>query len=340
MQEFLDRCVEIALLGKGNTGQNPCVGSLIIFENEIIGEGFHQKFGDPHAEVNAINSVENKDLLSKSTLFVTLEPCFHFGKTPPCVDLILKYNIPRIVIGCKDPNPKVAGKSIQKLIKNGIDVILTDHLNSQLLIQKFVFQQENKIPYVTLKWAESQDGFIGRLGEKIAISNTYSSIYVHKLRSDNQAIMVSSKTFLNDKPTLNTRNFPGNNPIIILLDADLKTENKLNHLKSNALIFNKLKSYKTENILFEKIDDEYFYNNDLFLKLLYSKYKIGSILIEGGSTLLQSFIDSNNFQKITRIQSSKILKNGIKAPILNENLNINSNFSLNSDKVIEYNNYI
>ena len=241
-EKYINRCVQIAKNAIPSAYPNPAVGCCIVHDKKIIGEGYTSKYGGSHAEVNAINSVRNKNLLCESSLYVTLEPCSHFGKTPPCSDLILKYNIPRIYIGIKDPNPKVSGKGIKKLKENGVHVevnILSEICNNHHKI--FLTNITKKRPFIILKWAETADGFIAPKEKKIAkpiwISNEYSRQLSHKFRSEIDSILVGSKTIIDDNPRLNTRNWPGKSPKIIVLNRKNNLDKKLNVFKKDSEVF-------------------------------------------------------------------------------------------------------
>ena len=226
---FMQRCLQIAKLGKGTVAPNPMVGSVIAIDGKIIGEGFHQKFGSAHAEVNAINSVVDKSLLEKSTLYVNLEPCSHFGKTPPCTDLIINNKIKKVVIGMQDPFSRVNGSGIKKLRESGIEVIVgVIEEECKILNKRFIVFHQKKRPYLILKWAQSADGFIGRINEKVNISNPLSKIYSHKWRSEESAILIGSNTAKSDNPILNAREWNGNNPTRILIDNNGKLNADLN----------------------------------------------------------------------------------------------------------------
>jgi diaminohydroxyphosphoribosylaminopyrimidine deaminase/5-amino-6-(5-phosphoribosylamino)uracil reductase len=318
----MKRCIALAKNGLGTTYPNPMVGSIIVYEGKIIGEGWHKKAGEPHAEVNAVNSVKDKSLLKKATIYVSLEPCSHFGKTPPCCDLIIKNKIPNVVIGTVDPNIKVAGNGIKKLIEAGIHVtigILEDECNE--LNKRFFTFHQKKRPYIILKWAESQDGFIAPL-EKIEkkpvwITNDFSRQLVHKWRTEEQAILVGTQTVIDDNPKLNARDWHGNNPIRIVLDPNNRIP------KDNAVFDNQVqtifitKSKNTpnkENTTFEVID---FKQNSVeqILNLTY-KHQIQSIIIEGGLQTLQTFIDANLWDEARIFTGKTIFGKGICAPLL------------------------
>jgi diaminohydroxyphosphoribosylaminopyrimidine deaminase/5-amino-6-(5-phosphoribosylamino)uracil reductase len=318
----MKRCIALAKNGLGTTYPNPMVGSVIVHEGKIIGEGWHKKAGEPHAEVNAVNSVKDKSLLKKATIYVSLEPCSHFGKTPPCCDLIIKNKIPNVVIGTVDPNIKVAGNGIKKLIEAGIHVtigILEDECNE--LNKRFFTFHQKKRPYIILKWAESQDGFIAPLKKTekkpVWITNDFSRQLVHKWRTEEQAILVGTQTVIDDNPKLNARDWHGNNPIRIVLDPNNRIP------KDNAVFDNQVqtifitKSKNTpnkENTTFEVID---FKQNSIeqILNLTY-KHQIQSIIIEGGLQTLQTFIDANLWDEARIFIGKTTFGKGICAPLL------------------------
>lgn len=224
---YMKRCIELAKNGLGTTYPNPLVGSVIVHDGKIIGEGWHKKAGEPHAEVNAVNSVKDKSLLKEATIYVSLEPCSHFGKTPPCCDLIIANKIPNVVVGTVDPFAKVAGNGIKKLIESGKNVtigILEDECNE--LNKRFFTFHQKKRPYIILKWAETTDGFIAPISKEekspVWITNPYSRQLVHKWRTEEQAILVGTNTVLDDNPKLDARDFSGNNPVRIVLDKSGK----------------------------------------------------------------------------------------------------------------------
>lgn len=317
---YIKRCLQLAQNGLGTTYPNPLVGSVIVCDGKIIGEGWHQKSGEAHAEVNAINSVSDKELLKNSALYVNLEPCSHFGKTPPCADLIIKHQIPKVVIGTIDPFAKVCGNGIAKLKEAGIEVevgFLEKECN-QLNKRFFTFHQKKR-PYIILKWAQTQDGFIAPLhkdeNRPVWISNQLSRQLVHQWRTQEQAILVGTNTVLQDNPKLNVRDVFGKSPIRIVIGRDLKIPTSYSvYDKSVKTIFitSKEKESQDENIVFEKID---FQSNSIqqVLDVLY-KYQIQSVIVEGGSKVLQLFIQENLWDE-ARVFTSKIsLKEGIKAP--------------------------
>ncbi|MGV9004834.1 bifunctional diaminohydroxyphosphoribosylaminopyrimidine deaminase/5-amino-6-(5-phosphoribosylamino)uracil reductase RibD [Flavobacterium sp.] len=319
---YINRCIELAKNGLGTTYPNPLVGSVIVFDGKIIGEGWHKKAGEAHAEVNAINSVKDKSLLSKATIYVSLEPCSHFGKTPPCSDLIIKHNIPHVVIGTVDPNPKVAGNGIKKLIENGISVVVGILEDECYQLNKRFFTFHNKKrPYIILKWAESTDGFIAPLTkekkEPVWLTNEISRQLVHKWRSEEQAILVGTNTVLEDNPKLNVRDWWGENPVRIVLDRT----GKIN--KNHFILDNQFKTIiitEQENIT---SSENCIYENTIFDKMLAEKigtilwkHNLQSVIIEGGAQTLETFIKANLWDEARIFKSSIILKNGIKAPFL------------------------
>ena len=316
------RCLELAKNGLGTTYPNPMVGSVIVCDGKIIGEGWHKKSGEPHAEVNAVNSVKDKSLLKRATIYVSLEPCSHFGKTPPCCDLIIENKIPNVVVGTVDSNIKVAGNGIKKLIEAGAKVtvgILEEECKE--LNKRFFTFHEKKRPYVILKWAESKDGFIAPLSKSeqkpVWITNKFSRQLVHKWRSEEQAILVGTNTVIEDNPKLDVRDWTGKNPIRIVLDQNNQIP-KESHILDNqvkTIIFSDIpKATKEENTTFESID---FKQNlaEQILNVLY-KYQIQSVIIEGGSRTLQTFIDENLWDEARVFIGNNNFETGIKAPIL------------------------
>ncbi|WP_284651357.1 bifunctional diaminohydroxyphosphoribosylaminopyrimidine deaminase/5-amino-6-(5-phosphoribosylamino)uracil reductase RibD [Flavobacterium terrisoli] len=319
---YINRCIELAKNGLGTTYPNPLVGSVIVCDGKIIGEGWHRKSGEPHAEVNAINSVKDKSLLTKSTIYVSLEPCSHFGKTPPCCDLIIQHKIPNVVVGTIDPNSKVAGTGIKRLIENGCHVIvgiLEDECNE--LNKRFFTFHNKKRPYIILKWAESKDGFMAPLTkakkEPVWISNPYSRQLVHQWRSEEQAILVGTKTVLDDNPKLDVRDWTGENPIRIILDRTGKINEDyfVKDGQTKTIIIT-----EQENLTF---DENRIYESVIFDKqltknitdILY-KYGIQSMIVEGGKQTLQTFIDDNLWDEARVFIGNISLNEGTKAPLL------------------------
>lgn len=321
-EKYIQRCIELAKNGLGTTYPNPMVGSVIVYNDLIIGEGWHKKAGEPHAEVNAINSVKDKSLLNKATIYVSLEPCSHFGKTPPCCDLIIKNKIPNVVIGTVDPNIKVAGNGIKKLIEAGANVIV-GILETECydLNKRFFTFHKKKRPYIILKWAETRDGFIAPIekSEKkpVWITNSYSRQLVHKWRTEEQAILVGTQTVIDDNPKLNARDWFGNNPIRLVLDQNNRIP-KSSHIFDNqtkTIIFSKIKTkISVENTIFEIIDFEQNIAQQIIF-ILY-KYQIQSVIIEGGQQTLQTFIDTNLWDEARIFIGNSRFNTGTKAPKL------------------------
>lgn len=326
-ETYIKRCIEIGKNGLGTTRPNPMVGSVIVYKNKIIGEGFTSKYGGSHAEVNAISSVKNKALLKEATIYVTLEPCSHYGKTPPCSDLIIKHKIPKVVIGCVDDFEKVAGQGIKRLRNAGTEVIVGVLENECREHHKRFFTFHNKKrPYIILKWAESADGFIApetkNEQKPVWITNTYSRQLVHKWRAEEQAILVGTSTVIADNPSLTTRDYIGNNPTRIVLD-------KKGKLNSTLSVFND----KAETIL---ISEENGPTNsatkheiinwsltsqiaDQIATVLY-KNDINSVIIEGGAKTLQTFIDENLWDEARVFSGKTQFKTGVKAPLFSGGL--------------------
>ena len=314
----MKRCLELAQKGIGLVSPNPMVGCVIVYEGQIIGEGFHQKYGEAHAEVNAISSVKDKSLLNKSTLYVNLEPCAHFGKTSPCDNLIIENKIPKVVIGCVDSFSEVSGKGIEKMKNADIEVIvgILEKESRALNKQFFTFHEKNR-PYVILKWAESKDGFIApnHQNESFWMTSSESKRLVHKWRAEETAILVGRITAEKDNPSLTVREVKGVNPIRIVIDKELKLSTDLNLFDSDAktLIFNAIKSEEKNSNVFIKTDF-----NNLVLNILKNLYKqnIQSVIIEGGSKTLQSFIDENTWDEARIFTTNIKLENGVKSPII------------------------
>lgn len=320
---YIARCIQLAKNGLGTTYPNPMVGSVIVHDGKIIGEGWHRKAGEPHAEVNAVNSVKDKSLLSNATIYVSLEPCSHFGKTPPCCDLIIAHKIPNVVIGTMDPNSKVAGNGIKRLIENGVNVtvgILEKECNE--LNKRFFTFHNKKRPYIILKWAESLDGFIAPLTKEkqapVWITNEFSRQLVHKWRSEEQAILAGTKTVLDDNPKLDVRDWWGENPIRIVLDrtGKITDDYAVNDKKTKTIFITELENLtSSENRIYESS----IFDIQLSEKIVAISYKHGiqSILIEGGSQTLQTFIDATIWDEARVFVGDTLLNKGIKAPVLN-----------------------
>jgi diaminohydroxyphosphoribosylaminopyrimidine deaminase/5-amino-6-(5-phosphoribosylamino)uracil reductase len=313
----MSRCLQLAKLGAGYVAPNPLVGAVLVYEDKIIGEGYHQKYGEAHAEVNCINNVseENKFLIEKGTLYVSLEPCSHFGKTPPCTDLIIKNKIKKVVIGCKDIYKEVSGTGIQRLQNAGVEVITGILEKECIKFNKrfFTFHQKFR-PYIILKWAQTANGKIGSAEKRILISNEYSNRLVHKWRSEEAAILVGTNTALQDDPLLTTRLWQGKNAVRIVIDKELKLPLPLNifNIDANTFIYNLAKNSTGENLVYIKLENESFI--DQMLQSLF-EMNIQSVMIEGGAKTLQSFIDESLWDEARVITNEElIIENGIAAP--------------------------
>lgn len=318
-QEFyMQRCLDLAKKGIGDVSPNPMVGSVIVYDNEIIGEGYHQKSGCPHAEAEAIASVKDKILLSDSTLYVNLEPCAHFGKTPPCSDLIIKHKIPRVVVGCLDTSSKVSGKGIQKMRNVGLKVVIGVLEDESRKINKNFFAfHEKRRPYVILKWAESVDGFIAPHNQvgSFWMTSSASKILTHKWRAEEDAILVGRVTAEKDNPLLTVREVNGNNPIRLVIDKSLKLSDNLSLFNSDTktIIFNSITSELCRTNQFIRIGFDQIIIN--ILRELY-KQNIQSVIVEGGKKTLESFIENNLWDEARVFVADKQLKDGIKAPVI------------------------
>ena len=316
--------MQIAKNGIGTTRPNPSVGAVIVYQNKIIGEGFTSPHGENHAEVNAINAVENKSLLKEATIFVTLEPCSHFGKTPPCADLIVKHQLKQVVIGCLDSNSLVAGKGVSHLENAGINVIVgVLETECRMHHKRFFTVQENKRPYIILKWAETKDGFVAPIAKNeikpIFISNTYSQQLVHKLRSAEHAILVGTKTVLADNPKLNIRSWSGENPIRVVLDNTLRIPKNSNIFdgSTKTIIITSAKNkniVSSNNLIFEEID----FSKNIAKQVceVLSKYQIQSLIVEGGTQTLQTFIDEKLWDEAMVFVGNTSFVKGVKSPII------------------------
>ena len=335
-EKYIARCIQLAQNACCNAAPNPMVGAVIVHNGTIIGEGYHIRCGEPHAEVNAIRSVKDESLLKESTIYVSLEPCSHYGKTPPCADLIIEKGIPEVVIGCMDPFSMVAGRGIEKLRKAGIKVtvgVLEEECRH--LIRRFITFNTRKRPYITLKWAESADGFIDKNredGNPVLLSTPLTSMVVHKRRAEHDAILVGRRTALLDNPSLTTRNWFGKDPIRLVIDKDLTLSQQL-HLfdgKVRTLVFTqKNETSHHPQVEYIRLD---FTQNILpqITDVLYSQ-KVQSLMIEGGSLLLQSFINEGLWDEAYTEISPIYLKEGVKAPVIEKKhfISTNCNFGRN-----------
>lgn len=318
---YMKRCLELAKLGAGFVAPNPMVGAVLVYDERIIGEGWHQQYGKAHAEVNCLASVKEEDrkFIAQSVLYVSLEPCAHFGKTPPCTDLIIQHKIPKVVIGCRDPFKEVDGKGIEKLKEAGVVVEMSDaqteseckNLNKRF----FTFQTQHR-PYVILKWAQTADSKISsNSGERLHISNEYTNRMVHQWRSEEAAILVGTNTAMLDNPELTTRLWPGASPMRLVIDMNLRLPDSLKVFngKVKTFVFNAVKQKEGENLVYYKLEK----NKGLVAQLKAALYqlKIQSVLVEGGAKLLQSFIDEGVWDEIRMISNVQLsIGNGLTAP--------------------------
>lgn len=321
-EKYMRRCLELARNGRCNVSPNPMVGAVIVHEGKIIGEGYHVRSGEAHAEVNAIRSVKNPALLKESTIYVSLEPCAHYGKTPPCADLIVEKQIPRIVIGCGDPFGKVAGRGIQKLRDAGREVIVgVLEEECRQLIKRFVTFHTLHRPYITLKWAESADGYIDRHrtgGQPEVLSTPLTSMLVHKKRAESDAILVGTRTALLDNPSLTVRHWAGRNPVRVVLDRELSLP-KDSHLFDGSvktLVFTAKEHPARTNVEYIRTD----YTKEVLPQLMDALYQRGlqSLLVEGGAQLLQSFINTGLWDETFVEKSDRFLHDGVKAPEISD----------------------
>lgn len=316
---FIRRAFDLARLAEGSAVPNPMVGAVIVFQNRIIGEGYFKGFGQPHAEVNAVASVKENDRqhLTQSEIYVSLEPCNFFGKTPPCTSLILKSKIPKVIISAIDQTPQVSGNGIDLLRQNGVKV-LTGILEKEgnELVKYRTNHVERNSPFVILKYAKSKDGFIGQKNKSVWITNHFSKTLVHKWRSEINAIMIGTNTARQDNPKLTTRLYFGKNPLRIVLDRKNELPEDL-HIFSDGLptwqiTENLSRTFSQKNITQVKIPFDNFLLKNLLKKL--HQEKIGTLLVEGGAQLLQSFIDLDLWQEARIFEGNKFLKKGILAP--------------------------
>ncbi len=323
-RQYMKRCLELAARGLGNVAPNPMVGSVIVYKDQIIGEGYHREYGMPHAEVNAIQSVKNKQLLKESTLFVSLEPCCHFGKTPPCTDIIIQHQIPHVIIASIDPYDAVAGKGISRLRNNDIKVeVGLMRQEAMSLNKRFFTFHEMKRPYIILKWAQTADALIdierlpGTPARPTWITSEKLRMLVHKWRTEEQAIMVGTITALKDNPRLNVRDWSGKQPTRIVLDENLTLSQSLNLFDNsqNTLVFNQVKNDKKGMTQWIQTD----FTNTAFLKNVLGILKnmgVQSVIIEGGQKLLHAFISQDMWDEARVFQGSKFFIKGLRAPAL------------------------
>ena len=337
-QLFMKRCIDLALLGSGSTAPNPMVGCVIVRKGLIIGEGYHMKCGGPHAEVNAINSVKNKDWLKECTLYVSLEPCAHFGKTPPCSDLIIQMGIPRVVIGTSDPFAEVSGRGIEKLRGRGIDVV-TGILEEEcrwLNRRFFTFHEKNR-PYIILKWAQSADGYMApdaARGERkpVWITNSLSRQFVHKCRSEEASILVGTQTAIADNPSLTVRDWAGPSPLRLLIDRSAKVPDNSNLLDGTeeTVVFTERENSSIGKVKYVKLD----FTKNILPQLLEYLYKrdILSLYVEGGAKTLEHFIRQGLWDEAHLFTGSVFLGSGIRSPEIEGKVAFTKTF--NEDRMV------
>jgi len=325
----MQRCIQLAELGNGNTAPNPMVGAVIVCNNKIIGEGYHKKYGEAHAEVNAINSVIDKNLLKRSIIYVSLEPCSHFGKTPPCANLIVEMGIPKVVIGTIDTASHVSGQGIKILKSSGINVTvgILEKDCKELNKRFFTFYEKNR-PYIILKWAQTKDRFIDVIRninnpkQPTWITNEYSKTLVHKWRAEEQAILIGTNTAKEDNPSLTTRNWTGKSPLRIVFDRELKLNPSLKIFNNEAetIILSDISNEKCTKKQYPGKPSIVFvdYKKDFYSQLfsILVKKNILSIIIEGGEQVLNSFIENNYWDEARIFEGNKEFGEGISAPKL------------------------
>lgn len=321
-KKYMRRCIELARLGAGAVSPNPMVGAVIVHNGQIIGEGHHQRYGQAHAEVNAINQVlmnhaDAAHILQQSTLYVSLEPCAHYGKTPPCADLILQHGIPNVIVGCRDPFDAVNGKGIEKLQQGGVEVVIGMlEQECRELNKRFFTRVTLHRPYIILKWAQTADGFFAPDGNwQYWITSEASKRLVHQWRSEEDAILVGKNTVLIDNPQLNVRYGGGRSPKRVVIDRKLELSRDLNIYDQTVetFIFNELKTDLEGNIKFIALEDFDRYVPQYILYQLYLQ-DIQSIIIEGGAATLNSFIEAGLWDEARVFTGKAVLQSGIPAP--------------------------
>ncbi len=322
-ETYMRRCLQLAEFGRLHAAPNPMVGSVVVACGTIIGEGWHRRCGEAHAEVNAVNSVKNTELLKQSTLYVNLEPCAHIGRTPACSTMIIQKKIPRVVIGCTDTFSKVNGKGIEMLQNAGIEVIVgVLESESRILNRRFFTFHEKQRPYIILKWAQTADGFIDyeRSPETLVgpnwITDDYARTLVHKWRAEESAILVGTNTVEKDNPKLNVRDWSGKNPLRVVLDRTGRLSRDLSvfDLTQQTLVFTENESYSIPNLSFETIE----FGRNVIKNIVTVLYNRGlqSVIVEGGAIVLQQFIDSGFWDEARVFTGLSRFVSGVKAPLL------------------------
>lgn len=325
---YMRRCFELAKLGSGTVSPNPLVGSVIVHEDKIIGDGYHKKAGEAHAEVNAIHSVEDQELLSSSTLYVNLEPCAHHGKTPPCADLIVEHKIPKVVIANRDPFAEVDGKGIDRLRSAGIEVV-TGVLEAEgkWLNRRFCTFHTEQRPYIILKFAQTNDGFLDRFRtrgdeeEPLKITSTAIDTLVHRWRSEEDAILVGQNTVTLDNPSLTTRHWEGRNPIRLIIDPELQVPEARNLLSdgNHTWVFNALRhDYCENNLCYIRIDDPSHFHEEILGYL--HKSNVQSVIVEGGSTTIARFVEAGLWDEARILTGPMRIGSGVPSPAVDGTL--------------------
>ncbi|MEO6850522.1 MAG: bifunctional diaminohydroxyphosphoribosylaminopyrimidine deaminase/5-amino-6-(5-phosphoribosylamino)uracil reductase RibD [Mucilaginibacter sp.] len=323
-EKYIQRCIDIASLGLGNVSPNPMVGAVIVYDGQIIGEGYHYQYGGPHAEVNAINHVFDRfenaaELLKKSTIYVSLEPCAHYGKTPPCADLIIKHQIPQVVIGCRDPFDQVNGKGIDKLTSAGVEVISgVLEPECQWLNRRFFTRVQKQRPYIILKWTQTHDGFFAPADKsQYWITGNESRRLVHKWRSEEDAVLIGKNTAAIDNPQLNTRYWHGRSPKRVVIDRklDLSRDLYIFDQSVETLLFNEVNTAIEGKIKYIALED---FDNFVPQYILYQLYlqDMQSVIIEGGAHTLNTFIEAGLWDEARIFTGEAVLGLGIKAPLI------------------------
>ncbi|MDP4277341.1 MAG: bifunctional diaminohydroxyphosphoribosylaminopyrimidine deaminase/5-amino-6-(5-phosphoribosylamino)uracil reductase RibD [Bacteroidota bacterium] len=320
-QLYMRRCLQLATNGRATCAPNPMVGAVIVRDGRIISEGWHQKTGQPHAEPNAIYAVNDERLLKDATLYVSLEPCSHYGKTPPCADLIIQKQIPRVVIGTPDIFPLVSGRGIAKLRAAGTDVTVgVEKEACYELNRRFFTFHTLKRPFIILKWARTADGYVDYQrepygsGQQLKISTPFTQVLAHKDRAECDAILVGTRTALLDDPELNVRDWSGKNPVRVVVDRNLTLSSAL-HLfdgSQETLVFTEKNAVNSQNLTFLTLD----FNEDMLTKILQSLYErnLQTLLVEGGSRLHDSFLKAGLWDELHVETSAQIIRKGIPAP--------------------------
>ncbi len=336
----MQRCLQLAQWGVGALAPNPMVGSVLVHNDRIIGEGYHEQHGQAHAEVNCINSVQEADkhLINQSTIYVSLEPCAHFGKTPPCADLIIQHEIPDVVVGCRDPFKEVDGKGIEKLQQAGIDVTIgiLEAECKEINKRFFTFHTKQR-PYIILKWAETANHFIGNnTAMRLMISSETTNRLVHKWRSEEAGILVGTNTAISDNPSLSNRLWTGKQPVRLVIDKELQLPNTLKVFDKSlpTILFNHLKNKEEENLQFYQLNSR----KELLPQIMDACFEqhIQSILVEGGSKTLQAFIDDSLWDEARVITNTTLtIADGIPSPTL-KNAQIIDILMIGKDRIITY----